>query len=67
MNSPAKSKINALAFAIPIATLALMAFDAPDKVKAEVLTLVTLTVPPMINVCRTWFTGRNALKEWWNK
>jgi len=67
MNPPFKSKINGLSIAIPITTIILLVFNVPDEIKVQVLTLVTLTVPPMINVCRTWFTGRNALKEWWNK
>jgi len=57
MNEPTKSKINWTAAAISAVTLGLVAMGATPEVKANVLTLVGIFVPPLIIVFRTWFTG----------
>ena len=57
MNHPIKSKINAAAVFMAALTVALLLFDASAEMTAAVLTFAGLTIPPLIVVFRSWFTG----------
>ena len=57
MNSPAKSKINWTAAAIALVGILVVSGVVPKGYEVHIISLITIFLPTLIVVFRTWYTG----------
>ena len=58
MNTPATSKINYTALITQLITIVLLMGFIPEKYTPHILVIIGLVLPSLVQVFRTWFTGR---------